>query len=355
MTSKKLLLVLFLAFTLPVFAQEPDMSLIPFRQGNLWGYATSDKNIAIKPQFDDAEFFYEGFAVVKKGTKYGYINKAGKVVIPIKYFVAKPFRFGFFEKAGAKAGDLNDQKTVLFAGASLLASGYEVCINTKGAVLPKCPAISDQSATDLNKPTTVTTISNYSTIQKSDLFDKITGDYKIIAGADETYYIATRNNNYGVFNNKFEVIVPFEYSAIEKINIGPMVYLKAEKAGMKGMLFGTGSPYLAVDNSRLDLVQAKNGKNYFIFTKDGKTGVRNTRYENVVEASYYDVKLAENGLGFILTGDNNLKGFYFLDGKIVEPQYTDVISTRGGQYVKVKTQAGKSGYVSNNLIEFFAD
>lgn len=355
MTSKKLLLVLLLAFTLPAFAQEPDMSLIPYREGNLWGYATMDKNIAIKPQFDDAEFFHEGFAVVKKGSKYGYINKSGKVVIPVKYTVAKPFRFGFFEKAGAKAGGLNDQKAVLFAGASMQASGYEICINTKGAVLPKCPAISDQSATDLNKPSVVTIVSNYSTIQKSDLFDKITGDYKIIAGADETYYIATRNNNYGVFNNKFEVIVPFEYSMIEKINIGQMVYLKAEKAGMKGMLFGTGSPYLAVENSRLDLVQAKDGNNYFIFTKEGKTGVRNTRYENVIEAGYDDVKFAENGNGFILTGDNSLKGFYFLNGKILKPQYTDVRPTRGGQYVKVKTQGGKSGYISNDLVEFFTD
>ena len=113
MTSKNLLIVLFLACTLTVFAQEPDQSLIPYRQGDLWGYTTTDKSIAIKPQFDDAQFFHEGFAVVKKGSKYGYINKTGKVVIPIKYTVAKPFRFGFYEKAGAKAGDLNDQKAVL--------------------------------------------------------------------------------------------------------------------------------------------------------------------------------------------------------------------------------------------------
>jgi len=355
MTSKKLLLVLFLAFTLPVFAQEPDMTLIPYRQGDLWGYAAADKSVVIKPQFDDAEFFREGFAVVKKGTKYGYINKTGKVVIPIKYFVAKPFRFGFFEKAGAKAGDLNAQKAVLFAGASLQASGYEICIDTKGMVLPKCPAISDQSAADLNKPSTVVTTSNYSTIQKSDLFDKITGDYKIIAGADETYYIAIRNNNYGVFNNKFEVIVPFEYSKIEKINIGPMVYLKAEKGGMKGILFGTGSPYLAVDNSRLDKVEAKDGSSYFIFTKDGKTGVRNTRYENVVEPQYSDVTFADNGYGFILTGDDTLKGFYFLNGKVVSPMYKEVNVVRGGKFVKVKNTDGRSGYISDNLVQFFTD
>jgi hypothetical protein len=221
--------------------------------------------------------------------------------------------------------------------------------------MPKCPAISETSAPDLNKADVTTTVSSYSTIQKSELFDKITGDYKIIAGADETYYIAVRNNNYGVFNNKFEVTVPFEYSMIEKINIGPMVYLKAEKAGLKGMLFGTGSPYLAVENSRLDLVKSRDGASFFIFTKDGKTGVRNTRYENVVEAIYDDVTFADNGYGFILTGSDKLKGFYFLNGKMVNPKYTEIRPVRGGQYVKVKTPEGKSGYISNNLVEFFAD
>jgi hypothetical protein len=363
MNSRNFVLSLLLAFTVPVFAQEPDMSLIPYRQGDLWGYAAIDKSIVIKPEYDEAQLFQEGFAVVKKGTKYGYINKTGKVVIPIKYFVAKPFRLGFFEKAGGtKPGDgsLNAQKAVLFAGASLQASGYEICIDTKGAVLPKCPAISDNSAAELNKPaTTVTTISNYSTIQKSDLFDKITGDYKIIAGADETYYIATRNNNYGVFNNKFEVVVPFEYSLIEKINIGAMVYLKTEKAGLKGILFGTGSPYLAVENSRLELVQAKDGSNYFIFTRDGKTGVKNTKYTNIAEPVYEDIVYDAAGGGFVLTGNNNLKGFYFLNNNnILEPKYTELKTVKGGDYVLVKMQGGKAtagkwGYISSSLMEFF--
>lgn len=362
MTSKKLLLVLFLAFTIPVFAQDADMSLIPYRKGDLWGYANPDKSIAIKPEYNEADLFYEGYAVVKKGGKYGYINKEGKVVIPIKYLVAKPFRFGYYaQAANTKPGDgsINPQKQVLFAGASLQASGYEICIDTKGATLPKCPAIGDNSAPDLNKPPTTTITSNYSTIQKSDLFDKITGDYKIIAGADETYYIAVRNNNYGVFNNKFEIIVPFEYSMIEKINIGPMIYLKAEKSGLKGILFGTGSPYLAVENSRLDYVQAKDGSNYFIFTKDGKTGLKNTKYQNVTETIYDDITYNGNG-GFILTL-YGLKGFYFLNGNIVKPQYADVKPLKGGEFIKITAQTtskidntiGKTGYINNDLKEFF--
>lgn len=358
MKSKNLLLVLFLAFTIPVFAQDPDMSLIPYRKGDLWGYSDANKNIAITPEYEEAHLFYEGFAVVKKGGKYGYIDKQGKVVIPFKFFSAKPFRVGFYgsdTKPNPKDKAPVTQKTVLFAGASLQASGYEICIDTKGAQLAKCPAISENSLPDVNKPDSVVIVSNYSTVQKSDLFDKIIADYKIIANADETYYIATRNNNYGVFNNKFEVIVPFEYSRIEKMSIGAMTYLKVEKGGLKGVYFGTGSSYIAVENSKLDLVKAANGKSYFVFTKDGQTGLKDNKYQNVVETIYSDIVYDPAGSGFILIAPGPYKGFVFPDENVLLPRFTEVKPLKGGAYVMVKNMEGKWGYINSQLVQFFED
>src|SRR5690348_2918687 len=107
-----LLLVLSVLVGMQVFAQDPDLTAIPYRKGDLWGYATIDKSILITPQFEQAQLFYEGYAAVKKNGKWGYINKAGKMVIPFIYFSAKPFRFGYYEGAGGSSA----QKTVLFAG-----------------------------------------------------------------------------------------------------------------------------------------------------------------------------------------------------------------------------------------------
>jgi hypothetical protein len=358
MTSKKLLLVLFLACSIPVFAQNADMSLIPYRKGDLWGYTTSDKTIIIKPEYEEAHRFYEGFAAVKKGGKFGYINKEGKVVIPFKFFSAKAFQFGFYgsdTKPNPKDKAPATQKTVLFAGASLLANGYEICIDTKGMQLAKCPAINDNIVTDNDKPATVTVVSNYSTIQKSGLFDKITGDYKIIANAEETYYIAVRNNNYGVFNNKFDVIVPFEYSSIEKINIGAMAYLKVEKNGLKGILFGTGSPYFSVENSRIQDVKSLNGSTYFIFTKDGQTGIKDTKYKTIVEPIYSDIAYDSTGGGFIITASAIYKGYVFSNNNVLLPRFAEVRPIKGGEFVMVKDSKGKWGYVNSSLIEYFED
>lgn len=358
MKSKILILSTALLISFSVFAQKADMSLIPYRQGDLWGYASTDRTIVIKPQFDDAELFHEGFAVVKKVDKYGYINTEGKIVIPIKYYKANAFRFGFFPVAGkAKSEDnnLHSEKTVLFAGASLSKNGYEICIDTKGQQMPKCPAIPENSAPDINKPQQVVETSNYSTIQKSELFDKIVDNYKLVPGADQSYYIATRNKSYGVINNSFQVILPFDFTMITKKNMGGMMYLLAEKNGMHGVFFGNGSPYISMDNTKLQTVSTRSMANYFIVTKDGKTGVKDLTHNFIVESKYADIVYDGTGDGFILTSADGKKGYRFTNGKIVEPEYADIKCLPNGEYIKIKTMAGKSGYINNQGLNFFEE
>ena len=356
MKSKFLVAVILVIFSAPVFAQTADMSLIPYRKGDLWGYATTEGIVAIKAEYTKADLFHEGLAAVQKGGKYGYINKEGKVVIPIKFYVAKPFRFGYFPKGGKilTADDLDEQQLVLFAGASLRTDGYEICINTKGEAMTKCPAIPENSAPEVNKPSTVTYERNYSTIQKSELFDKIIADYKLIEGSDETYYIAIRSNKYGVFNNKFEVILPFEYTKISNIMIGAMNYLIADKEGMKGVFFGNGSPYVTVENSRLDFIETPDARKYFIIAKDGKTGVKDMRHNYVVPMNYTDVTYDSTGHGFILS-NNPLKGYYFLNNRIEEPVYKEVKGLPDGAFIMVKNDADKWGYINSNAVKFFED
>ena len=50
-----------------------------------WGFYNRENVWVIKPQFDNAESFAGGFAIVQKAGKYGVIDQTGKVVIPIQY------------------------------------------------------------------------------------------------------------------------------------------------------------------------------------------------------------------------------------------------------------------------------
>ena len=88
---KKRILSLVLAFCLGVtmlsgtaFAAESEMA----ERGVL------QYSVAIKPKYDEAQSFSEGLAAVKKGSKWGYIDTKGEVVIPFEYDVAYVFNEG---------------------------------------------------------------------------------------------------------------------------------------------------------------------------------------------------------------------------------------------------------------------
>lgn len=348
MNSKKLLLAFFISLSISSFAQRPDLSMIPYRKGDLWGYATPEKRIIIKPAYEETNFFYEGFASVRKGTKYGYLNKAGNQVIPFQFFSAKRFRYGYTDNAKTHGTD-----TVLFAGAVLSTNDIERCIDTRGKRMTKCPAINEDNAVLNIKPMIVdSAVSSFSTLNKSETFDKVTAQYKL--GGEETYYVAIKDNMYGVINNKFQKLVPFDYTNIEKLVIDNIPYLIATKGDVKGILNGDGFPIVEVENSRLDQVKASDGKDYFIVTKKGKTGLRNFTFQDLVDPVYSDIQYDAGG-GFILTSKDNLKGAWFYNGKRLEPKYAGIQFIANGNFVFIKSTDGKSGYINKDGVEFFED
>ena len=348
MRIKRILSVCFILIATATFAQQTDMSLIPYRQGDKWGYATADRKVVIAPKYNEANWFSEGYASVKIGNKYGYINKEGKLVIPAKFTVAKSFRKGYMPDTKKAGGD-----SVLFAGASLVASGVEICINTKGITMPKCPAISENSVVENRIPVqTVVKEKTYSLPNSSGLFDKIVDDYKI-EGSDETYYVAMKNNLYGVFNSKFETIVPFEYGSIKINRKNAVPFLEVNKAGMYGVMLTDGKTAIAPEYSNLAIVDGPKGTEYVIIRKDGKTYVKDITNKDIISTGYSDIVYDDGG--FIITNADNKRGYYFIDNTVIEPKYSEVKWVNGTKYLMVKTSAGKVGYINSAGDEYFVE
>ena len=76
--------------------------LIPYRKGNKWGFCREDKTIVIDCVYQEAHLFCEDLAIVKFNHKWGYINKEGNEIIPLKYDRVNPFNVGTFSEGMAK-------------------------------------------------------------------------------------------------------------------------------------------------------------------------------------------------------------------------------------------------------------
>jgi len=346
--KKNLLFALMVLVGAGSYAQT-NYTYIPYRTGDKWGYSTADKKVVINPKYSEVGWFNHGYAPVKIGTKWGYINEQGKLVIPARYTVAKPFRKGYMPDTKG-GGD-----SVLFAGASLQASGYEICINSKGVTMPKCPAIPENSVAENRIPVaTVVREKTYSLPNNNGLFDKIVDDYKI-AGSDETYYIAMKNNQYGVFNSKLEPVLPFEYSNIKLVAGSASPYLEVNRSGMYGVINGNGQILLSPDYSKISTVKANDGKEYLIVQKSGKTYVKDFSNNDIIAQGYANIIYDDQG-GFIITNDDQLQGYQFMDNRVISPRYKEIRAIDGTtSYLMVKTSSGKWGYISDKGDEYFVE
>lgn len=61
---------------------------------NLYGYEKAGQ-VVVKAKYDYGSDFCEGMARVSKGGKYGYVNEAGKEIIPLIYKSASNFNYGY--------------------------------------------------------------------------------------------------------------------------------------------------------------------------------------------------------------------------------------------------------------------
>jgi len=77
-----------IAFSRPIEGHIRDFSegLAAFSTADgQWGFLKKTGEVAIAPQFSDAQPFANGLARVQKNGRFGFINKSGQVIIPIQY------------------------------------------------------------------------------------------------------------------------------------------------------------------------------------------------------------------------------------------------------------------------------
>jgi hypothetical protein len=144
---KKILLILMLPFFMPVFAQKwaknfdfvNDIScgLSMVKKDGKYGFVDKDGKVVIPLVYDESVTMSEGYAPVRKGDLWGYIDSLGTVTLEPQFSDALCYHEGLAAvKKGGKWGFINyDGKTAIpyqFDNARGFREGLAAVCNLKG-------------------------------------------------------------------------------------------------------------------------------------------------------------------------------------------------------------------------------
>ncbi len=266
-----------------------ELKLIPYKAGDLWGYLDKDGKIVINPQFNQANVFVNGLALVQSpDNKYGYIGEDGKYIINPTYKYATSFSEGF--------------------ACVVIENGKPQFINEKGEV--KFTVEGSEYCGVFND--------GFALVKTGDLWgycDK-TGNIKISPQFDYAFpfseglaAVAKTNKEknetlWGFINDKGVIIIPCQFQRVNSFSEG------------------------------LSLVS--DGKKYGYIDKSGKY-IINSQFDNAGDF--------KNGMAIIYQG--SLFGFINKAGKIViNPQFKNAFAfSNNNDITLVFSSDNKAGYI----------
>jgi hypothetical protein len=277
--------------------------LIPYRDGRLWGYADTNRKIVVAPQYEMAYPFHAGYAIVKKGKFYGILNGKGKVMIPALYDTLKDCCSPYLT---VMKGD-NTGVIELKSGKILLPVKYkkiETFYNDYRMV------------TDQNSLTGVMNLRTGKWILTIAYLIKPTRlNWYKAANSDTTLYFKAENDQlvFGIPLEPEEVSqvaeqVPPNIQELKSANGNSVIHVSpiydslfvprgmswlniVGKNGKWGVYsFGTDREIIPLIYDKVEAVYNRDFKEFFIVTREGKTGVVDKENKVVVPLRYEEVQ-----------------------------------------------------------------
>jgi len=276
--------------------------LVPYFNpiGKDWGYCTWDKKSVIFTQFEEANLFYDGLAIVKDNGLYGVINPRGQFVVECKYSKIYPFNEGF-------AAVLSKDNKVGF-------------IDSYGEEIVPCKYDFDKydKYRFSEGRAYVLTGNRYGYI---DVTGKVVIDFIYSAARDfhDGFAIVSRPDvGYAFIDPQGKMIADMKaYSSFEEYSEGLVGATKGKK---QGFLDKTGKVAVPFDFSSVyvfseGLAFAKDGKKQMFIDKTGKA-VINLKCDEMYAVVFRD--------GRACVEKDNLNGYIDRTGKVVIPYQYEI-------------------------------
>jgi len=267
------------------------IKLIPYKSGDKWGYIDKEGKILINPQFNYANIFINGIALVKSAdNKFGYIGEDGKYIINATYKDAT-----FFSEGLACVVPENDHPQFIDEKGNIkftVSTGEQCGIFNEGLAAVKVK----EKWGYLDKEGTI----------------KINPQFEYAQSFhDGLAAIATTNKEngetlWGYLNNKGEITINYQFKYVGNFNDG--------------------------------IAKVYDGKNYGYIDKTGKY-IINPQFDYAGEFT--------NGFAIIKQG--SMYGYIDKTGKIIiNPQFNSASIFSENGLASVSSSDGKYGYIDED-------
>lgn len=305
------------------------LQLLPFNQGELFGFMDYEGVIRIEPQFEQAGFFVEGLATVMKDQKYGFIDKGNKLIVPFVYTSVTDFengrsiveidgKFGMIDRSGKLIlpivfDDIGGLSNGLAYGKKdSLYAYYDV----NGQL--RIPEKFEEAFSFSDSIAKVQIGSNQAFI---DVFgnDIVSPTYQKIEFFSDTLLIFMNDNKYGLMKRNCEIVVNPQYDRILKPVIDRTMVIQNGKIGYIDLSGNTLIPaqYEMFPNSE---AKGQFNSNLTVIKFKGKYGVIDKNGCVILAAVFSEIGDMSSLIAF-----SKGKGWGYIDllGKVVvQPVYS---------------------------------
>jgi hypothetical protein len=314
--------------------------LLPVRQGLKWGYADTLKNIVITPQYDAANSFNDGLAIVEKNRKAFAIDESGKILTPA------------FDNMMVLEDTL---LSIYLNQVSDTLGGWGICTRSGFLILPTAYdeiVEIDANLFSFRKDTLWGVVNRNGVIYTPPVYDAIDLVYRDylqlrkgkklgLIGRDGQRYLddlycdisipnnrivaacVDRKKGWGAFDHTPEIFIPFGADSIFRIS---GYFVGAKEKDSLACYFPSApanfTSYSYKKISSIDLYWAQ------LFDFSGNTGLTDTAGKIIVPVKYADITIGGRGMWFV--ADKNKKwGFYNANGELMlEPKYSGLAPFR---------------------------
>lgn len=340
MKTNHLLISLFFMLGTTAFANE----LVPYENDKgKWGYKDVEtENVVIKPSFDAAYAFSQGYAMVMKGKKFGCINPEGKFVLKADYDEISNFDehgMACFKK-GDKYGFLNTKFEIVIpcefkAVGMFNQDGYvwvakDGKFNKSGEITNAKYGIYDISGRAIVpvKYKAVGYYAPYSTINKYN--DKKDAFYNVVYKYGNPYYMETLND---IPHKCFQKLPNQTTGFYASLNIDASKNIVFDNQGnmlVDATKLKLEKIYYPTDNLAPVLSKTKNGKEYWNYYN---IETNNFLFEQDIEGCCWGF---QDGVAIVFDNSNNAQCLINTNGLRVSDYYAIVYPRKDGVYLITK-------------------